>query len=415
MKVENKKKVIIIDDDNAAIKGIKVELSGLEVLDVCKNSQVFFSKYKRYETKNDPNADTSGKVDIILIDIGFNNSDMDGFEILERLTNEDYNAIKVIITSRPIKFKDLLKSKKLGANGFVSKNILDNLPAFLKSLKIDEFKVEQNTFNEAMGTLLERSDSDMFEKFSLLQEVPKEPKIDLTEVAVFLNYLSTAQNKIGEQTAIEEFNKLLLLENIRNNSKYRQTVENVFQFSHDIEERKEEERLFWVLLYVALGKDTKTIVETVYNDEIEDYLTIHFRSVLKEIKENIERQEERNAKKEKENNKKKNKEKDIEKKFEKLLKQVLKEEDYKFLYESIERFTIKKYHEIEYKYQEFDKNPNNEEKLLEKYTPPYDNKVKKNTLPNKLTEIINKFDLEDEKINKKSVLEAFIKKYTKKS
>ena len=146
---------IIIEDIGIEAAGIKTfVLENNNVLAIFETSQEFFKNYKKYE--ND--------VDIILIDYDLHNtgSELNGDEIIKRLTEENYSTKCAIVTNFD-DFEYIVLAKKSGALGFSSKNIKPiQYSKFLADLyNTDEFIVEQSTKDKVFKKLLVQKHIDI--------------------------------------------------------------------------------------------------------------------------------------------------------------------------------------------------------------------------------------------------------------
>ena len=108
----NRKRVLIIDDENVICKGCKMILS--EMGYVCDHSL--------------NGADGLKKVmelpyDVLLLDMKL--KDMDGMEILETVKKAKPNLYVVVITGYST-VKNAVKAMKLGANDYISKPFNDD-------------------------------------------------------------------------------------------------------------------------------------------------------------------------------------------------------------------------------------------------------------------------------------------------
>ncbi len=139
---------IIIEDTGIEAAGIKLYvLENNNVLANFETSQEFFAEHKKYEKD----------VDVLLIDYDLQKtgSQLNGDEIIKKLTEENYSAKCAIVTNFD-DFEHAILAKKAGALGFSAKNINPEQYAnFINQLtNTDEFIVEETTKDKIFSHLL---------------------------------------------------------------------------------------------------------------------------------------------------------------------------------------------------------------------------------------------------------------------
>ena len=187
--------IIIIEDVAMHSAGIVdfVKQSGNKIVREYINSQNFFKEYKKLENE----------IDVVLVDINLANSqsELNGFEIVQRLAREQYNPKFAIVTDRET-FESIKDAKSNGADGFVGKTATsEEFGQFLKKIiNLDDFIVAYPTMNKTFNYLLDKNIS----KLSKLGLTKKHKEI------IINIYKGKKTNEIVESFLQQELNEKIL-------------------------------------------------------------------------------------------------------------------------------------------------------------------------------------------------------------
>jgi two-component system, response regulator len=117
----HKKTILLIEDSPDDVKLTKRAFKKSEYSEKI-NLDVVTGGVEALEYFNEKNISDGGKPYLILLDL--NLPKINGFQVLKKIRNdEDLKFIPVIVLTSSSEKKDLIKSYKLGANGYIQKPV----------------------------------------------------------------------------------------------------------------------------------------------------------------------------------------------------------------------------------------------------------------------------------------------------